>query len=89
VPSRKAAKLLGSMRNSLAGWTRQDLETVYSGYGFVVRRGKRHDIWKHPDYLYLRAAVTRSSGGIAKGYIEHAIELMDKLEGLETGVSDE
>lgn len=77
MPSR-AEKLLESMRRSTANWTRLDLDALYLGYGFEIRRGKRHDIAKHPQYPELRATLPRHSS-LAKGYISYAVKLIDRL----------
>jgi len=83
--SRKAAKLLEDMRWSAANWTRHDLDTLYIGYGFKIRIGKKHDVVSHPGFPQLRAALPRHPKDLAKGYIYHAVKLIGQLQVLEGG----
>lgn len=75
----KAEKILEKMRNSKAGWTFNDLHTLYMGFGFECREGGKHVIYFHPDYPELRATVARH-GSLPVGYIQHAIKLIDNLK---------
>lgn len=79
---RKAEKLLDSMRGSADNWTRRDLDTLYSGFGFEIRIGKGHDIAKHPDFPMLRATLPKKHPYLAKGYVTFAIKLIDRLHQL-------
>ena len=74
--------LLDKMRRTKSGWTYADLDTLYRGLGFKVREGGKHCIYIHSRFPQLRAAVTRHRS-LAKGYIEHALHLADKLSELE------
>jgi hypothetical protein len=74
----KAQKLLERMKQSKAGWKRQDLDKLYTGFGFVISHGGNHDIVKHPDFPHLRATLPRHTY-LARGYIEFAIKLVDML----------
>jgi len=76
---RKAEKLLGYMRQSTAKWTRRDLDTLYLGYGFKIRGGRKHDVASHPEFPQLRATLPKHSS-LAKGYISYAVKLIDELE---------
>jgi hypothetical protein len=78
----KAEKLLEDMRASKHGWGPHDLFTLYTGFGFTHQEGRRHTLYKHPKYSFLRATVARHSR-LAVGYIEDAIDLVDKLKQLE------
>jgi len=71
-------RLLEKMRRSKAGWTFTDLERLYIGLGFEIREGGKHRIYVHPKFPQLRATVTRSRS-LAKGYIDHALGLADRL----------
>ena len=55
----KAEKLLDAMRESQSNWKRKDLETLYSGVGFIIRHGANHDIVSHPDFPHLRDTLQR------------------------------
>jgi len=77
MPS-KAEKLLEQMRNSKSNWKRADLDRLYEGFGFVVSHGGSHDIVKHPDFPSLRATLPRHRE-LAKGYVEFAVKLIDRL----------
>jgi hypothetical protein len=74
----KAKKLLERMRNSKVGWKRKDLDDLYLGFGFIITHGKSHDIVKHPSFPTLRTTLPRHNF-LAKGYVEFAIKLVDKV----------
>jgi len=78
----KATKLLDAMRRSTANWKRHDLDTLYVGFGFIIRIGKKHDIAKHPEYPQLRATLPRKHPHLAKGYVTFAVKLIDQLQQL-------
>ena len=80
--TQKGIKLLERMRQSRAGWKRQDLEQLYIAFGFLISHGARHDIVKHPDYPNLRTTLPRHNE-IAKIYVEIAVRLVDKLLALQ------
>jgi hypothetical protein len=69
------------MRRSKAGWKREDIDTLYLGFGFIITPGKSHDIVKHPDFPQLRDVLPRHKF-IAKGYVNDAIKLIEELERL-------
>ena len=71
------------MRQSAANWARHDLDTLYIGYGFKIRTGKKHDVASHPEFPQLRATLPRHTKNLAKGYISHAVKLIDQLQVLE------
>ena len=75
-------KLLSRMRASRAGWGQADLEALYLGFGFEFREGKQHRFYFHPNHPELFATVARHSP-LAKGYITHAIRLIEWLMQLE------
>ena len=72
-------RLLQRMRRSKAGWSCVDLDRLYRGLGFEMREGGKHRVYIHPKFPELRATVTRSRS-LAKGYIDHALDLADRLE---------
>ncbi len=80
----KAEKLLEQMRASKASWRRVDLDKLYEGFGFVIRHGGNHDIVKHPDFPELRTTLPRHRD-LARGYIEYAVKLVDRLLELQKG----
>jgi hypothetical protein len=71
------------MRETKADWGCENLDKLYRGFGFEVRQGKKHLVYKHPEYKYLRATVARHDP-LPVGYIETAIELIDRLKELES-----
>jgi hypothetical protein len=75
------------MRASKSGWPRDDLETLYIGYGFVVSHGSSDDKVKHPQFPALRAKLARHRD-LAKSYVTYAIALIEKLEELKAGGPD-
>ena len=74
----KAEKILEQMHNSKSNWKRADLDTLYEGFGFIITHGGNHDIVKHPNFPQLRATLPRHRQ-LAKGYVEFAVKLVDKL----------
>lgn len=78
----RVKSLLERMRRSKAGWTYVDLDNLYRGLGFKVREGGKHRVYIHSRFPQLRATVTRSRS-LAKGYIEHALNLANRLSELE------
>ena len=82
--SPKADKLLEQMRNSKSNWKRVDLDKLYEGFGFIITHGSNHDIVKHPNFPQLRASLPRHRE-LAKGYVEFAVKLIDKLLELQQG----
>jgi hypothetical protein len=88
MPS-KASKLLERMRRSKSGWKRSDLEKLYTGFGFIITDGAKHDIVKHPDFPELRSTLPRHNL-VNKAYVQQAIDLIDKLKELQDlGSGDE
>lgn len=84
----KAHKLLERMRVSKNNWKRNDLDSLLTGFGFIITHGSSHDIAKHPKHPELRATLPRHNF-LAKGYVEQAIKLVDKLLELSKEKTDE
>jgi hypothetical protein len=80
--SDKAAGILEAMRRSQSNWTRHDLETVYTGHGFKIRIGAKHDMAIHIKYRRLRGTLPNHTH-FAVGYITNAIKLIDEAKQLE------
>ena len=81
MPSR-ASKLLEGMRRSSANWKRGDLDTLYLGFGFEIRTGKKHDIAKHPEYPTLRTTLPNNHPYLANEFIRTAVKIIDELQQL-------
>jgi hypothetical protein len=78
MPS-KAEKLLAQMRESPKNWRRRDLETVYRGFGFVIKPSRGpHDKVIHSDFPTLITSLPRHRE-LAIYNIIQAIDLIDKL----------
>jgi predicted RNA binding protein YcfA (HicA-like mRNA interferase family) len=86
MPS-KAEKLLEQMRRSKSNWKRADLDKLYEGFGFIISHGGSHDIIKHPDFPELRTTLPRHRE-LAKGYVEFAVKIIDRLLYLQKGGSE-
>lgn len=56
----------------------RDLDRLYLGFGFERVEGGKHVLYIHPKYHDLRATVTRSTS-IPKGYVSHAVQLIDVM----------
>ena len=82
MPS-QASKLLENMRQSTANWKRRDLDSLYIGFGFKIRIGKKHDIAKHPEYPILRATLPNKHPYLANEFIRTAVKLIDQLQQLQ------
>jgi|GEM_PF-2600531 len=80
----KARKLLDRAMNSTAGWRTNDLVELYKCFGFEFREG-RDIVATHPEYKELRASISRSSGGLANGYVRHAVKTIKRLLELQGG----
>jgi hypothetical protein len=78
-----AEKLLARMRVSKSGWGEKDLESLYLGFGFQLREGRRHRFYFHPKYPQLYATVARHSS-LAIGYVATAVKLIDRLKEMES-----
>lgn len=81
MPS-QASKLLEGMRRTTANWKRRDLDTLYLGFGFKIRVGRKHDVAKHPDYPTLRATLPNEHQYLANEFIRTAVKLIDQLHQL-------
>lgn len=79
-----ADKLFIRMRQSKTGWGFNDLDSLYRGFGFEVRDGGKYTMYIHPKFPKLRATVARHRS-LPIGYIQHALQLIDKLKDLEKG----
>ena len=83
----KSEKLLQRMRNSKSNWKRNDLDKLYSGFGFEFSNGSKHDIFKHPSFPHLRRTLPRTNE-IAKGYVVKAVKTIDELKRLEESTNE-
>ena len=68
-------------RQSTANWKGRDLDTLYLGFGFEIRRGK-HDIEKHPEYPTLRTTLPNNHPYLANEFIRTAVKIIDQLQQL-------
>lgn len=77
---RKALRLLQRAKDSPAGWTRKELDSLYRSFGFIIINGRNHDIVKHPDLPNdIKGTLTRSSGEIHPDYVRHAVNMINML----------
>ena len=79
----KAEKLLEKMRQSPNNWKRNDLESLYTGFGFIIVNSRGpHDKVFHPNYPVLITSLPRHTElGIYN--IRQAIKLIERLKLLE------
>lgn len=80
-PSGTAVKLRADMENNKSGWGQNDLDTLYSGYGFVLRQGGKHRMYYHPVFPQLHQSVSRQND-LPPGYAQSALKLLVELENL-------
>jgi hypothetical protein len=84
----EALKLLERMRRSKGGWTREDLDTLYRGFGFEIRHRTNHDVVTHSKYPQLRETLPRHRT-VKKYLVQRAVKLIDKLLALQADKSEE
>lgn len=65
------------------GWRLQELERLYSQYGFVREEGTKHIKFFHPKYPQKWTTVTKSSGDLPPGYVTEAVRLIKAVQELE------
>ncbi len=80
-PSGTAIKLRADMENNKSGWGQSDLDTLYTGYGFVLRQGGKHRMYYHPAFPQLHQSVSRQND-LPPGYAQSALKLLVELERL-------
>jgi len=86
MPS-EASKLLERMRQSKEGWTRNELDSLYVGFGFKIRHGSSHDVATHPNFPQLRETLPRHRK-VPSYLIRNAVKLIDRLIELREGNQD-
>lgn len=70
------------MRQNSNNWKRRDLESLYLGFGFIIKTGRGpHDKVYHPDFPFLVTSLPRHRK-LAKVYVTIAVDLVDKLNAL-------
>lgn len=78
--AKKAIRLLQKAKTAPFGWTRNELDSLYKSYGFIIVSRTKHDIAKHPDLPKTeKATLTRSSHELHPDYIRRAVELIEML----------
>lgn len=80
-PSGTAAKIRADMANNKSGWGQNDFDTLYAGYGFVLRQGGKHRFYSHPHFPQLTASVSRQND-LPPGYAQTALKDIAELERL-------
>lgn len=78
----KADKIFAKMRRTQSGWGQNDFRSVYLSFGFQMREGSNHTFYWHDKYPTLTASVGRHDA-LARGYAEHAIKIIARLQELE------
>lgn len=75
----KAEKLLEKMRASNKQWKRNDVDSLYKGYGFIiVTKGRNHDKVYHPDFPFLVTFIPRHVK-IGEYVVDDAVRLVSRL----------
>jgi predicted RNA binding protein YcfA (HicA-like mRNA interferase family) len=77
--SRKAERILERMRNNKKGWYPKDFHTLYLGFGFIMKNGRNHDIFIHPDFNHIRDTIPRHPTELGPGYAKDAVKNIDLL----------
>ncbi len=77
--------LLARMVRTKADWGPEDLERLYTSFGFAKREGAKHTLYVHAaDPQKLRATVARHRP-LPSGYIRTAVQLVRHLKQTEGG----
>ena len=79
----KAEKLLERMKRSQANWKRKDLDSLYRGFGFIIKHGSNHDRVMHPDYPELGKNAIPRHNAVGRVYVKMAIKLIADLKKLQ------
>jgi hypothetical protein len=83
---RKADKLLERMKRSKSGWKRNDIDSVYESYGFIITGkkggGSNHDKVYHPEYPELITYLPRHNP-VGEAYISELIKKINQLKALQ------
>lgn len=83
----EAVKELEKAKRSKAGWNRTRLDSLYTGFGFIIKTGRGpHDKVYHPDHPELVTWLPRHTK-LGEYNIDNAIKLIDKLLKTEKGGS--
>lgn len=84
----KAQKLLDQMPQTYSGWGNSDFIKLYSGFGFIIKHGAKHNVAKHPDFPQLRATLPRHHE-LAPAYSRAALRIIDQLNELRGSQEDD
>jgi len=85
----EAIKLLAKARASKAGWNRTKLDSLYVGFGFIIKNGRGpHDKVFHPDYPELFTWLPRHTK-LGEYNIDNAIKLIERLQKKEEARRDQ
>ncbi len=77
-----ADDLLTRMRRRQAGWSPDDFETLFIGFGFEKHEGGNHTRYRHPRFPQLSATVARHRE-LSRAYARDALKLIDELKRLQ------
>lgn len=78
----EAVKELEKAKLSKAGWNRTRLDSLYKGFGFIIKTGRGpHDKVYHPDHPELFTWLPRHTK-LGEYNVNNAIKLIEKLQGL-------
>lgn len=80
-PTSTARTLREQMKATKSGWGQNDFDTLYTGYGFVLRQGGKHRFYYHPTFPQLHETVSRQND-LPPGYAQSALKLISQLEEL-------
>ena len=86
--SRKANKILEKMRRNKSGWHPHHFQTLYLGFGFTMKAGRRHNIFIHTEFPQIRDTIPRHDRELGKAYARNAVDNIDLLLSLR-GESEE
>ena len=70
------------MSRSSAGWSRDHVAALLTGYGFVARDSGSHTFYRHPEHPELALAVPRSRR-LRPYLVVDAVRLVGRLVALE------
>ena len=79
MASKKAWKLLRAMQETPSGWHSHDFQTLYLGFGFTMREGRGHTVYRHKDYPFLDDTIPRHPKELGSAYARDAVKLIARL----------
>lgn len=80
MASRKAWKKFRAMQETQAGWHSHDFQTLFEGFGFRMKEGKKRTTYRHEKLTTLEdQLIPRHPRELGSAYAFDAIKVIQKL----------